>query len=171
MQDWRRREVSTPAMVPISSQMLAAKLAFPAPQQQQQQQQASRSLHSNNTPSDEQMEDFRAMRDVGRRHVSLPPPPPPRQQTPSTMYIGNDVHVDDRVVDEFRGRRNADTQVKQTRFAGSEQSRDNSPASAFNIVPDVAKTMVIGQGNEAGVGTEKKSKRKSFMLKLKKLFE
>jgi len=152
-------------MVPISSQMLAAKLAFPAPQQHG----SSRSLHSNNTPSDEQMEDFRAMRDVGRRHVSLPPPPPPRQQTSSTMYIGKDVHVDDRVVDDFRDRRNVDTQVKQTRFMGNEQSRDNSPASV--IVPDVAKTMVIGEGNDAGMSSEKKSRRKSFMLKLKKLFE
>lgn len=165
MQDWRRRELSTPAIVPISSQMLAAKLAFPAPQQQG----SSRSLHSNNTPSDEQMEDFRAMRDVGRRHVSLPPPPRQQQQTPSTMYIGNDVHVDDRVVDDFRDRRNIDTQVKQTRFIGNEQSRDNSPASV--IVPDVAKTVAIGQGEGADVNTEKKSRRKSFMLKLKKLFE
>jgi len=162
MQDWRRREVSTPAM-PISSQMLAAKLAFPAPQQQQQ---GSRSLHSNNTPPDEQMEDFRAMRDVGRKHLSLPSPP--RQQTSSTMYIGNDVHVNDRTMDDYRDRRNLDTQVKQTRFVGNESM--DTP-SAPMIVPDVAKTVVIGEEKEAGMSTEKKSRRKSFMSKLKKLFE
>jgi len=108
------------------------------------------------------------MRDVGRRHVSLPPPPPPRQQTPSTTYIGNNVHVNDRAVDNFRDRRNMDTQVKQTTFIVTD---DTNEVSTSAIVPDVAKMGVIGEDKDAGMSTERKSRRKSFMFKVKKFFK
>lgn len=167
MQDWRRREVSTPAL-PVSSQMMAAKLAFPVPQHQQSQEQQDTLLpHKDNTPPDEQMEDFRAMRDVGRRRVSLPPPPP-RQQVPSSLQVSNDVRVNDRTIDQFRHRRNMDTQVKQTRFVGND-SADVAPT--MMIEPDIARTKVVGEEKQAVVTAEKKSRRKSFMVKLKKLFE